>query len=315
MNTTNTTNIALMERPTELLAPAVTSDQLELVKKTVAAGATDAELKLYLYDCARHGVHPLDRLLHFTKRGGKYTPITGIDLMRIRAADTGECLGITDPIFIGAIKTSEFSASVTVMRFVQGQIASFSATARWTEYCPAQGQDHMWQKMPHTMLGKCAEALALRKGFPKQLAGLYAREEMDQAGTTTDTPPLVVEGAKVEAGVTVDAETSAPLAPLPEGCVYLLNVRSEPTSTGKPRWRMEIVDHLGETKTVTIWEQQMGALAEQMSQDRVPAMIALKPASKWGQDVKNLARYKPEEPEIQLRGDEPPPLTDADFVL
>jgi hypothetical protein len=68
---------ALAER--EIAAPAVTPDQLELIKRTVANGATDAELKLFLYDCQRRGIHPLDKLLHFTKRGGKYTPVTSID--------------------------------------------------------------------------------------------------------------------------------------------------------------------------------------------------------------------------------------------
>ena len=70
---------------------------------------------------------------------------------------------------------------MTVWRFVQGQRCAFAATARWAEYKP-DANDFMWKKMPHTMLAKCAEALALRKGFPKQLAGLYAKEEMEQAG-------------------------------------------------------------------------------------------------------------------------------------
>jgi len=171
---------------TETTALAVTGEQLALIKRTVASGATDDELKLYLYDCARHGVHPLDKLLHFTKRGGKYTPITSIDLMRTRAAEA-DCLGISDPSCAGVPKDPDFAATVTVKRLVKDQIAEFTATARWSEYCPPAGQNHMWVKMPHTMLGKCAEALALRKGFPKQLAGLYAREEMDQAGVNTVT--------------------------------------------------------------------------------------------------------------------------------
>jgi phage recombination protein Bet len=174
----------------DALAPiTVTPDQLELVKRTVAAGATDAELKLYLYDCQRQGVHPLDRLLHFTKRGGKYTPVTSIDLMRIRAAETGEYAGSDDAVLDSDDQPSR--ASVTVWRIVQGQRCAFTATARWKEYCPPSGQDHMWRKMPATMLGKCAEALALRKGFPRQLAGLYAREELDQAnGDNGKTEPF-----------------------------------------------------------------------------------------------------------------------------
>lgn len=191
---------ALAERPVEgVTAPVVTTDQLELVKKTIAPDATADELKLYLYDCARQGVHPLDRLIHFTKRNGKYTPITSIDFMRIRAADTGEYAGSDDAVFephwtdIAAGKRAEYpaAATITVWRLVQGQRCSFTATARWGEYKPEKN-DFMWRKMPHTMLAKCAEALALRKGFPKQLAGLYAKEEMDQAGPTS-TPTVAAE--------------------------------------------------------------------------------------------------------------------------
>jgi phage recombination protein Bet len=186
--------------------PAVTADQLELVRRTIAAGATPDELKLYLYDCARQGVHPLDGLLHFTKRGGKYRPVTSIDFMRTRAAETGEYAGSDDAQFVRSGPTQAAlpaafvrsgptqaalpaAATVTVWRLVQGQRCAFTATARWAEYCPPAGQDHMWQKMPHTMLAKCAEGLALRKGFPRQLAGLYAAEELDQA---EPSPPPVV---------------------------------------------------------------------------------------------------------------------------
>src|SRR5215510_16068419 len=124
---------ALTERPD---APLVTAEQMELVKRTVAQGATDAELKLYLYDCQRQGVHPLDRLLHFTKRGNKYTPVTSIDLMRIRAAETNEYAGSDDASFYGMAATDAFAATVTVWRLVQGTRCAFTATARWAEYYP-----------------------------------------------------------------------------------------------------------------------------------------------------------------------------------
>lgn len=40
--------------------------------------------------------------------------------------------------------------------------------------------DGKWATMPHTMLSKCAEAQALRKGWPETLSGIYAPEEMER---------------------------------------------------------------------------------------------------------------------------------------
>jgi phage recombination protein Bet len=193
---------ALAERPTDVLT--VTTDQLDLICRTIAKDATPDELRLYLFDCHRQGVHPLDKLIHFTKRSGKYTPITSIDFMRIRAADSGEMAGSDDVDFEFGDENPDLptAATVTVYRLTQGQRFAYTATARWREYKP-ETNDFMWRKMPCTMLAKCAEALALRKGFPRQLAGLYAKEEMDQSDG-----PAVVESPVRRAAVAPAADVS-----------------------------------------------------------------------------------------------------------
>lgn len=194
-----------------------TRDQIELIKKTVAIGANDDELRLFIHDCQRRGIHPLDRLLHFTKRGGKYTPITSIDFMRSRAAETGEYAGNDDAAFKYADPDAGHptEATVAVWRIIQGQRCAFTATARWSEYYPGDQLGFMWKKMPHVLLSKCAEALALRKGFPQEVSGLYAAEEMDQAKDveTRIRPPtnaqIEAERATIAADAPADEETKA----------------------------------------------------------------------------------------------------------
>jgi phage recombination protein Bet len=240
-------------------APIVTSDQMALIKATIAQGATDQELQLFFYDCKRQGVHPLDRLIHFTKRGGKYTPITSIDFMRLRASETGECAGIEDAIYRGEPKTGDFTASVTVYRLVQGQRGAFTATARWLEYKP-EANDFMWRKMPYVMLGKCAEALALRKGFPQQLAGLYTTEELDQA-----RDPAGPE-SKTLPGPISDAQRKR-----------LFAIATKAGWHDKAALRAELIKHFGVQDTTTITLDQyddicayFGKPPQELSDDDAP---------------------------------------------
>ena len=159
----------------------ITPDQVDLIKSQIAVGATDDELKLFLHVADKSGLDPLSRQIYFIKRSGKMTIQTAIDGFRAIADRTGQYIGSSDAVF-EEIANKPVKATVTVNKVVQSVIGNFTATARWDEYYPGKSQGFMWDKMPHTMLGKCAEALALRKAFPAQLSGLYTGDEMAQAG-------------------------------------------------------------------------------------------------------------------------------------
>jgi phage recombination protein Bet len=293
---------ALMEAPA---VRVVTADELALIKTTVAVGATDAELKLFLFDCARQGVHPLDRLIHFTKRSGKYTPITSIDFMRIRAAETGEMAGSDDPRFEEEAEGPPFAATVTVYRLTQGQRFAYTATARWSEYKP-DANDFMWRKMPHTMLAKCAEGCALRKGFPRQLAGLYAKEELDQANVE---PVIQIErAAPATASVLAPSVLSTAAHPTPAGLQPSVpngggsgisddgpdlgvdlppgTVRVTAIGPGKAGAKGEIT--FSDGQSYLTWEQDAVKIAEQCLKTNTPVTVEFKRSTSGNTRVHSL---------------------------
>lgn len=286
---------------TSLAVPrdVLTADQLELVKRTVAVGATPDELLLFLNDCRRQGVHPLDKLLHFTKRDGRYTPITSIDFMRIRAAETSEYAGSDDAQFIAG-ESYPLEAHVTVWRLVQGQRCAFSATARWSEYYPGDKQGFMWRKMPHTMLAKCAEALALRKGFPRQLAGLYAREELDQAERSEPPPvayavePMRDPDAGAPAQDTV--QQTAPPPALPPGTVRIERVNAVKTKNPKVLKYFLTLSTGEEAQTINA---RLAAVAEAVCEANEPVVVVLK-GTKWGSEVESIKRLEADDQQPEL---------------
>ena len=173
--------------------------QIELIKRTVARGADDDELKLFLNVCRGTQLNPFLRQVHFVKRWNSKegrevgTIQVGIDGFRAIAEGGGQYAGSDDAIFHNEaemtlqskriIKAPE-KATVTVYKLMDGNRYSFTASARWSEYFPGEKGGYMWMKMPFGQLAKCAESLALRKAFPKLLSGLYTNEEMEQANDT-----------------------------------------------------------------------------------------------------------------------------------
>jgi phage recombination protein Bet len=164
-----------------------------LVRETLSTPLTDDEFKVFLYKCSKLNLDPLLGHIVPTAHGlgdkRRVSYITTVDALRLQAERSGKYAGSDDPVYEGQVTYQRanqkvarpIAATVSVWKIVEGQRVGFTATARWDEYFPArESKQFMWLKMPYLMLSKCAEALALRKGFPNETQGLYTMEEMMQ---------------------------------------------------------------------------------------------------------------------------------------
>lgn len=184
--------------------------QLKLMRRSVARNCTDAEFDEFV-ECARSsGLNPLRRQLtpliiaadDPLKR--RLVPWTTIDGLRVIAARQGDYRPMeaapiiehdlakadpaTNPLGITRAEVRAWKLSEGVWHPVAGE-------AWWEEYAPTReewvsdvtgrrmaiGQvvaDPSWKKMGRVMIAKCAEAQALRRGWPDVLSGLYGEEEL-----------------------------------------------------------------------------------------------------------------------------------------
>lgn len=186
-----------------------TTSQLKLIRRTLARTCSDGEFDEFIavaslcsLDPLRRQITPLilspddpkrrwlicwatiDGLRVIAARQGDYRPMETAPTIEIDPAridpDTNPC---------GIVR-----AEVRAWKFGGADWHPVAGEAWWDEYAPLKEADNRdrnaaphtgkksldgaWKRMGRLMIAKCAEAQALRRGWPDILSGLYGEEEL-----------------------------------------------------------------------------------------------------------------------------------------
>lgn len=192
-----------------------TPSQLRTIRRTVAPDTNDAEFDMFIEAARSYGLDPFRRQISaivFSKDKPdkrRMTIIVGRDGLRTIAMRNGDYRPASkaaqfdiDPDVKGPTNPQGIVRCAVELhkQDKRGDWYPVYGEAYWDEFAPLKEvwdlnresgkreptgkftlEHGNWTKMPRLMIQKCAEAQALRAGWPDQFGGLYAEEEIDQA--------------------------------------------------------------------------------------------------------------------------------------
>lgn len=207
--------------------------QIALIRRTVAKDTNDDEFNLFIEASRRYGLDPFRRQISaivFNKTNAERRQLAIIvtrDGLRVIAQRCKNYRPASEPAEFEIAEglkgpTNPKGIVRAVVRLWQqdnrGDWFPVVGEAYWDEFAPVKEEwkentetrrreptgkfylDGKWPQMPQLMLQKCAEAQALRAGWPDQFGGLYVEEEMHKAEVDlTATEIVAAEEEKARA--------------------------------------------------------------------------------------------------------------------
>jgi phage recombination protein Bet len=194
-----TTTTALATTP-GLAISQFSRDQIDLIKWTVAKGATDNELKLLLELAAKYDLDPFakeiwciklrenDAALIMTSRDGylkvaqRNPDYRGLAAAVVRKGDHfkfNPALGTVDHEF-----GPERGAIIGAWAMVHHR--TLMPVTVYVDFAEYKGATPIWTKFPSAMIQKVAEAFVLKRAFG--ISGLVTKEEMDAEAPGDERP-------------------------------------------------------------------------------------------------------------------------------
>jgi len=211
-----------------------TDRQIVLIRNTIAKDCNPEEFDLFLAAANSYGLDPFRKQIiplvfgKFARDPSKrrMSIVVSRDGLRVIAQRCGNYRPASEKAewefdleLISPLNPKGI-VSCTVYLWQQdnrGEWFRVKGEASWDEFAPiadewAEGDDGTrrptghktldasgnWPRMPKVMLEKCAEAQALRAGWPDQFGGLYVEEEMAKATFVDMTASEIVEHAAEE---------------------------------------------------------------------------------------------------------------------
>lgn len=223
-------NVTSLYDPSSGYSPQI----VDLIRRTVAKDCDDDEFRVFMHMAKRLALDPLRKqiycfVFHKNDRNRRSMSIvTGIDGFRAVAQRHGDYRPddqpprfTIDPDMADASKNPLGIVSVSTTVYKQdtktAQWHAINGTAYWDEFAPLKerwaydqdlGKDaptgeyfldpkkDNWRRMPRIMILKCAEAQALRRGWPDDLSNVYEHSEIDRASLIDADPVDLVAQAQ-----------------------------------------------------------------------------------------------------------------------